>query len=161
MILGLSTSTYTFIHVLISLVAIATGLIVLFGMISGKRLDSMTALFLFTTVLTSMTGFGFPIDHGITPGIKVGIISLIMLAIAILARYALHLTGVWRAIYVITAAISLYLNVFVLIVQSFGKIAALKALAPTQSEPPFLIAQVVVLVIFVVLTVLAVKRFRV
>ncbi len=160
MILGMSTATYTFIHVLISLIGIASGLIVMYGFLTGKRLDSLTALFLTTTVLTSVTGFGFPFEH-LLPSHKVGIISLIVLAIAITARYVFHLAGSWRWIYVVTAAMALYLNVFVLIVQSFEKVPALKALAPTQSEPPFLVAQVIVLVIFVVLTILAVKRFRI
>jgi len=158
-ILGLPAATYTLIHVLISLVGIASGFVVLFGMIGGKRLDGMTALFLTTTVLTSVTGLGFPNDH-ITPGIKLGILSLIALAIAILARYALRLAGPWRTTYVITSAIALYFNVFVLVVQSFEKIPALKALAPTQKEPPFAIAQGLVLVAFIVLMILAVKGFR-
>jgi hypothetical protein len=158
-ILGMPAATYTLIHVLISLVGIASGLVVLYGMIGGKRLDGMTALFLTTTVLTSVTGFGFPNDH-ITPGIKVGILSLVVLAIAIVARYALHLAGGWRTTYVITAMIALYFNCFVLVVQSFEKISALKALAPTQKEPPFAIAQGVVLIAFIVLTIYAVKGFR-
>jgi hypothetical protein len=160
MILGLSTATYTLIHVLISLVGIASGLVVLFGLISGKRLDGMTALFLTTTVLTSVTGFGFPMGDQISPAVKVGIISLVVLAIAIAARYAFHLAGGWRMTYVITASIALYFNCFVLVVQSFEHIAALKVLAPTQKEPPFAIAQGIVLVIFIVLTILAVKKFR-
>ena len=158
MILGMSTATYTLIHVLISLVGIASGLVVAFGLPGGKRLDRWTSLFLVTTVLTSVTGFGFPFEH-LSPAHKVGIISLIVLAIAILARYVFHLAGAWRWIYVITAMIALYLNVFVLVVQSFQKIPALKALAPTQSEPPFLVAQVVVLLLFVVLTIVSAKKF--
>lgn len=158
-ILGMPAATYTLIHVLISLVGIASGFVVLFGMIGGKRLDGMTALFLTTTVLTSVTGFGFPNDH-ITPGIKIGILSLVVLAIAILARYALHLAGPWRTTYVITAMIAQYFNVFVLVVQSFEKIPAVKALAPAQKEPPFAIAQGLVVVAFIVLTIFAVKGFR-
>jgi hypothetical protein len=160
MILGMSTATYTFIHVLISLVGIVSGLIVMYGLLTGKRLDGLTALFLTTTVLTSVTGFGFPFEH-LLASHKVGIISLIILAIAIAARYVFHLAGSWRWIYVVTAAMALYLNVFVLVFQAFLKVPALKALAPTQSEPPFLVAQVAVLVIFVVLTILAAKRFRI
>ena len=160
MILGMSTATYTFIHVVISLVGIFSGLVVMYGLLTGKRLDGLTALFLTSTVLTSVTGFGFPFDH-LLPSHKVAIISLIVLAIAILARYVFHLAGSWRWIYVVGAGVALYLNVFVLVVQSFEKAPALKALAPTQSEPPFLVAQIVVLVIFVVLTILAVKRFRI
>jgi hypothetical protein len=159
MILGMSLSTFTLVHVMISLVGIGSGLIVLFGMLSGKRPDGWTALFLTTTVLTSATGFLFPFDH-LLPSHKVGIISLVMLAVAILARYGLHLAGAWRSIYVVTAVIALYLNVFVLVVQGFLKVHALNALAPTQSEPPFLIAQLVVMALFIVLTIFAVKKFR-
>jgi len=112
-----------------------------------------------TTALTSITGFGFPFDH-LLPSHKVGIISLVVLAIAIRARYALHLAGAWRWIYVVSAAIALYLNVFVLVVQAFEKAPALRALAPTQSEPPFLVAQLVVMAIFIVLAIFAVKKFR-
>jgi hypothetical protein len=160
MILGMSTSTYTFVHVLISLVGIGSGFVVLYGMLSGKRLDGWTAIFLTSTVLTSATGFGFPFDH-LLPSHKVGIISLVVLALAILGRYAMHLAGVWRSVYVVSAAVALYLNVFVAVVQSFEKVPALKALAPTQTEMLFVIAQVVVLLIFVGLTILAAKKFHV
>jgi hypothetical protein len=160
MILGMPTATYTFLHVLISLVGIGSGLIVMFGFLNGKRLDGMNTLFLITTVLTSITGFGFPFDH-LLPSHKVGIISLIVLAIAISARYVFNLAGAWRWVYVVGASIALYLNVFVLVVQSFLKVPALNALAPTQKEPPFLVAQIVVMLIFIGLTILAVKRFRV
>jgi hypothetical protein len=156
---GLPAATYALIHVLISLVGIASGFVVLFGMIGGKRLNGMTALFLTTTVLTSVTGFFFPF-HGVTPAIKLGVLSLIVLAIAIVARYGLHLAGPWRTTYVISAAIAQFFNTFVLVVQSFEKIPALKALAPTQKEPPFAIAQGLVLVAFIVLTIYAVKGFR-
>src|SRR5229473_2338940 len=159
MILGMTTATYTLIHVLISLVGIGSGAVVMYGLLGGKRLDRWTALFLATTVLTSVTGFGFPFDH-LLPSHKVAIISLVALAIAIVARYPLHLAGTWRRTYVISAAIALYLNTFVLVVQSFEKVPALKALAPTQKEPPFAIAQGTVLVAFIVLTIFAVKGFR-
>jgi hypothetical protein len=158
-ILGMPAATYTLIHVLISLVGIASGFVAIYGLIGGKRLDRMTALFLTTTVLTSVTGFLFPF-HGVTPAINLGILSLVVLAIAVAARYALHLTGPWRTTYVITAMIAQYFNCFVLVVQSFEKIPALKSLAPTQKEPPFAIAQGLVLVAFVVLTIYAVKGFR-
>ena len=158
MILGMTTATYTLIHVVISLVGIASGFVVAFGLLGGKRLDGWTVLFLVTTVATSVTGFGFPFEH-LSPAHKVGIISLVALAVAILARYAFHLAGAWGRIYVITAMIALYLNVFVLVVQSFEKVPPLKAVAPTQSEPPFLVAQVVVLVLFVVLTIISAKKF--
>jgi hypothetical protein len=160
MIFGMTLGTYTFLHVLISLVGIGSGLIVIFGLLTGKRLDGWTALFLVTTVLTSMTGFGFPFDH-LLPSHKVGIISLVILALTIPARYVFHLAGRWRWIYVVGAAMALYLNVFVAVVQAFLKVPALKTLAPTQKEPPFLIAQLVVLLVFVGLTILAAKRFHV
>ena len=159
MMLGMSLSTFTTVHVIISLVGIGSGLIVLFGLFSAKRLNGWTALFLLTTVLTSVTGFGFPFTH-ITPGHKVGVISLVVLAITLLARYSFHMLGKWRWIYVVTAVIALYLNVFVLVVQSFEKVPALRAMAPTQSEPPFLVAQLVVMAIFIVLTIFAVKKFH-
>lgn len=150
---------YTMIHTLISLIAIFTGFVVVFGMLTDKRLDGWTKWFLITTVLTSVTGFFFPF-HGFTPAIGLGIISLVVLAVAIYARYPRQLTGHWRWIYVITAVIALYFNVFVGVVQSFEKIAALHALAPTQTEPPFKFTQLVVLAIFVVLTIAAAIRFR-
>jgi hypothetical protein len=150
--------TFTLIHVGISLIAIVAGFVVVFGLIAGKRLSGWTAFFLLTTIATSVTGFGFPIK-GVTPGIVLGVISLVVLAIAVYARYAGRLKGVWRLVYVVTAVIALYLNFFVLIVQSFQKVPALAALAPTQSEPPFVVAQVVALVVFIALGVLAGKRF--
>lgn len=159
MVLGMSLSTFTLVHVVISLVGIGSGIIVLFGMLSGKRFDGGTAIFLLSTALTSVSGFFFPFTH-LLPSHKVGIISMVVLAVAILARYAMHLAGVWRSIYVVTALIALYLNVFVLVVQAFLKAPALHAMAPTGSEPPFLVAQVLVLVIFIVLTIFAVKKFR-
>jgi glucose-6-phosphate-specific signal transduction histidine kinase len=140
-------------------VAIASGIIVLFGMLGSKRLNGLTALFLLTTVLTSVTGFGFPFTH-LSPAHKLGIISLVVLAIALLARYSFHMAGSWRWIYVVTAVMALYLNVFVLVVQSFEKVPALHALAPTQTEGPFKIAQLGVLVLFLVLTVMAVRKFH-
>ena len=157
MILGLITLTK--VHVVISLVAIVSGLFVAFGLLTAKRFNGLTAFFLVTTVATSVTGFFFPF-HGFTPAIGVGKASLVVLAVAIFARYGRQLTGAWRRIYVVTAMIALYLNVFVLIVQLFQKVPELRALAPTQSEPPFLVAQLVALALFVVLTTFAVKRFR-
>ena len=147
-------------HVAVSLVGIVSGGVVLVGLLSNDRLDRWTALFLATTVATSVTGFCFFPFDGFTPGQAIGIISIVFLALAIYSRYARQIAGGWRKTYVITAVVSLYLNVFVLIVQSFRKIPALKAAAPTQSEPPFKIAQSVVLVLFVVAGILAVKRFR-
>jgi hypothetical protein len=159
MIFGMTTATFTLIHVGLSLVGIVSGLVVIFGMLNGKRLDGWTALFLATTVATSATGFGFHVDH-IMPSHIVAILSLVMLAIAIVARYALGLTGAWRWIYVVSAVIALYLNVFVLVVQSFEKVPAIKALAPTQKEPPFLVAQLIVMALFIGLGTVAAKRFR-
>ncbi len=152
-------STFTLIHVLISLVGIGAGLVVTFGLLTSMRLDNWTLLFLATTLATSVTGFLFPF-HGFTPAIGVGILSVILLTVAIVARYVFHLQGFWRWAYVASALIAFYFNVFVLIVQSFQKIGALKALAPTQTEPPFAIAQAAALLIFVVLGSLAVRRFR-
>ena len=152
--------TFTQIHVAISLVAILSGLVVMFGLFASKRLDRWTAFFLATTVATSVTGFFFPF-HGFTPAIGVGIVSLVVLAVAIFARYARHLAGAWRWMYVVTAIIALYLNVFVLIVQLFQKVPTLKALAPTQSEPPFAATQLVVLVLFIAITIVSAIKFRI
>jgi hypothetical protein len=152
-------AAFTLVHVAISLIGILTGLIVAFGLLSAKRLDGMTAVFLITTVLTSVTGYFFPF-HGFKPSYVVGAISLLVLAIAIYARYSRHMAGGWRRAYVITGMIALYLNCFVLVAQLFMKVPALNALAPTGSEPPFLIAQIIVMVIFIIWTVLAVKKFR-
>ena len=159
MVLGMSLSTFTLLHVIISLAGIGSGLIVLFGLLNDKRLDGWTAIFLTTTVLTSLTGFLFPFE-GLKPSYIVGGISLVVLAIAIWARYEGRLAGASRWIYVVSAAVALYLNCFVAVVQAFLKIPALHALAPTGSEPPFLIAQTVVLAIFVWLTWRAAKRFH-
>ena len=159
MVLGMPLKTYTLIHVVISLIAIVLGVIVLIGMMRAKKLERLTWYFLVTTAFTSITGFGFGLDP-LLPSHIVGLISLTVLVIAIVARYVMGMAGKSRAIYVITAVIALYLNVFVLVVQGFEKVAALKALAPTQKEPPFLIAQLVVMALFVVLGILAVKKFR-
>lgn len=150
---------YTIIHTLISLAGIFSGLVVMFGMLAGKRLDGWTKWFLITTVLTSVTGFAFPF-HGFTPAYTVGAISLVVLGLAIFARYRRQLAGPWRWLYVIGAMIALYLNVFVGIVQAFLKIPALHAIAPTQTEPPFQITQLVTLGLFVLLTIIAAVRFR-
>ena len=150
---------YTVIHTLISLAGIFTGFVVLFGLLAGKRLDGWTKWFLITTVATSVTGFGFPLHHFGAPHV-VGIISLVVLAVTIYARYPRRLVGAWRWIYVVGALIALYFNVFVGVVQAFQKIPALNAVAPTQTEPPFAITQLVVLALFVVLTIVATIRFR-
>jgi len=159
MILGMSTATYTVLHVVLSLLGIVSGFVVIFGLIRNRRLDSWTSVFLASTALTSISGFGFPFEH-LLPSHKVGIVSLLVLAVTIPARYVFHLTGRWRSTYVVGAAIALYLNVFVFVVQAFLKVPALKALAPTQTEPPFVVAQLMVLSVFIALSVLAVKRFR-
>ena len=159
MIAGLSIENFTILHTAISLVAIASGLMVLAGMFRARSLPGWTALFLVTTVLTSVTGFMFPIN-GLTPAIVFGVISIVILAIALMALYVKHLSGAWRWIYVTTALAALYFNVFVLIVQSFQKVPALQKLAPTQSEPPFSVTQGVVLVAFLVLGTMAARRFR-
>ena len=159
MIVGLSIENFTNLHVAISLIAIVSGLIVLVGMLRAQRLPGWTALFLVTTILTSVTGFMFPIS-GLTPAIVFGLISIVILAIALTALYLKGLAGAWRWIYVTTALIALYLNVFVLIVQSFQKVPALQKLAPTQSGPPFQIVQGVVLAAFLILGIMATRRFR-
>src|ERR1700694_3413838 len=157
MIFGMTT--FTFVHVVLSLIGIFSGFIVMFGPVAAKRLDGWTATFLVSTVATSVTGFLFPF-HRFLPSHAVGIVSLLVLAVALLARYALRLAGAWRWAYVISAMIVLYLNVFVLIAQAFQKVPALKAMAPTQSEPPFLLTQVLVMAIFVALAIFAAIRFR-
>jgi hypothetical protein len=150
---------FTLLHVVLSLVGIGSGFVVLLGLFAGKRLDRWTALFLATTVATSATGFLFPVQH-FMPSHAVGILSLVALAVAIVARYLRHLVGAWRPTYVASAVLALYLNMFVLIVQLFLKVPVLHALAPAQTEPPFLIAQLVVLVAFTVSGIWAAIRFR-
>jgi hypothetical protein len=159
MILGMSIPAFTLLHVIITLIAIGSGLIAVGGMFASHRLPGTTALFLFTTVLTSVTGFLFPI-HGFTPALGVGIVSCVILAVALFAYYGKQLTGAYRWIYVVAATASLYLNVFVVVVQSFIKVAALNALAPTQSEPPFVIAQISVMLIFILIGIIATIKFR-
>jgi len=147
-------------HTLISLVGIASGLVVAYGLLTARRLDGWTSIFLWTTVMTSVTGFMLPADR-ILPSHIVGAISLVVLAITFYARYGRQLAGAWRVIYVATAMTALYLNVFVLVAQLFLKVPALKVVAPTQSEPPVVVAQSIVLVLFVVLTIAAASRFRI
>jgi len=151
-------SAFTLFHVALSLIGILSGFVVLGGFLTAKRSNGWTALFLVTTVLTSVTGFLFPF-HKFLPSHAVGIVSLLVLAVTIPALYVFYLSGPWRLTYVIGAVIALYLNVFVLIAQLFMKVPGLKALAPTQSEAPFLGTQVVVMLIFIVLGILAAKRF--
>lgn len=159
MVLGMTLAMYTAVHVALSLIGIGSGLVVLFGLLKGKNFPGWTGLFLATTVATSVTGFGFPVAHFL-PSHGVAILSLIALAVAIAALYKFHLAGRWRRAYVICAVVALYFNCFVLVVQSFEKVPALKALAPTQTEPPFAIAQLAVLALFVYAGIQAVRRFR-
>ena len=160
MVLGLSLSTFTLLHVILSLAGIGSGFVVVYGLLNSKRLDGWTAIFLITTALTSLTGFLFPFE-GFKPAYVLGALSLLVLAIASFARYSRSLAGGWRSTYVITAAFALYFNCFVAVVQAFMKVPALHALAPTGSEPPFAVAQVVVLAIFIWLTYRAARRFLV
>jgi len=159
MVLGMSLATFTQLHVVISLIGIVSGLIVVFGMLGGKLLHGWNGTFLAATVLTSVTGFFFPFEH-LLPSHKVGILSLVILTIALIARYVFNLAGGWRRTYVITATLALYLNVFVLVVQSFLKVPALHALAPEGKEPPFLVAQLILMAIFIGLGVGAANKFR-
>ena len=158
--MSLGLTIFTCVHVVISLVGIATGLVVAYGFLTAKRLEVWTAIFLTTTILTSVTGFLFPIER-FTPALALGILSLLVLAVAVVARYAVHLAGAWRPIYVVSAVIALYFNVFVLVVQLFQKVRALHALAPTQSEPPFLVTQIIVLALFVAIAIGGAIRFHV
>jgi len=152
-------SAFTFFHVVLSLVGIGAGFVVVYGLLASKRLDGWTALFLTTTVATSVTGFLFPF-HGFLPSHALGIVSLIVLAVAMLARYRFGLAGGWRRTYAITAVVAQYLNVFVLIVQLFRKVPALNAIAPAQSEPPFQITQLIGLILFTTLAIGGAIKFR-
>jgi hypothetical protein len=155
----MSTATFTTVHVIISLIGIVSGIVVVLGWLGGRQSAGWAALFLATTVLTSVTGFFFH-SASFGPPHVVGVISLVVLAAAILALYVFHLAGFWRWVYIIGATMALYLNAFVGVVQAFQKLPFLQPLAPTQSEPPFLIAQIAVLALFVVLGFLALKRFH-
>jgi hypothetical protein len=164
MILGMSLATFVLVHVVISLIAIVAGLIVMFGMLGSRSQPGLTAIFLLFTILTSATGFVIPpfVFEKLLPSHLFGILSFILLAIACIALYGMKLAGAWRWIYVLTALISLYLNVFVLVVQSFLKIPALTALAPGNppAGPIFAVAQGLVLVFFVVMIIGVWRRFR-
>jgi hypothetical protein len=161
MVLGMSLANFTMVHVIISLIGIVSGIIVMFGMLGSKRMPGLTAIFLLSTILTSATGFGFPFTQ-LLPSHMVGILSLVLLAIACIALYAMRLAGPWRWIYVVTALASLYLNVFVGVIQAFLKIPTLHALAPSvpPSEPPFAVIQGLVLLFFVIVIIGAWRRFR-
>jgi hypothetical protein len=157
--MSLGLAIFTFAHVLISLIGIAAGSVVAYGLLTAKQLDRWTAVFLWTTLLTSVTGFMFPV-HKFMPSHVLGIISIVVLGLAFPARYKFRLAGGWRSTYVITAMIAFYLNVFVLVLQLFKRVPVLHVLAPTQSEKPFKVTQIAVLTIFVVVSVLATIRFR-
>jgi hypothetical protein len=160
MILGVfDLHAYTILHVIISLIAIAAGFVVVFGMLRSQHMEGWTATFLITTILTSLTGFAFPFLK-FTPAHAVGAISMVVLLLACLAFYFYRLAGNWRWIYVVGAVAALWFNVFVLIVQAFQKVSVLQPLAPTQSEPPFQIVQGLVLVAFIVLGWLAARRYH-
>ena len=167
MILGMSVAAFTQLHVIISLIAIISGIIVAISMLNARLMPGMTTLFLITTVATSVTGFMFPtpvdaprVLGSLDPAKVIGLISLIFLALAIIGLYSYKLAGAWRGLYVISAIIALYFNCFVLVVQSFQKIAFFHALAPTQKEPPFAVAQGILLIVFVGLGIAAFKKFR-
>jgi hypothetical protein len=159
MILGMSLPTLTLVHVILSLIGIVAGLLVVYGLLQGELWAGWTHLFLLTTVLTSATGYLFPVSH-VMPSHIVGAISLVLLAIAMVALYGRLLAGGWRRTFVICSVAALYLNVFVLVVQAFLKVPALHALAPKGSEPPFAVVQLIVLAAFVGLGIKAAKRFR-
>jgi hypothetical protein len=161
MVLGMSLATFTLVHVVISLIAIAAGLLVMFGLLGSNRMPGMTAIFLLFTILTNATGFLFPFTQ-LLPSHIIAIIGLVLLAIACLALYGMKLAVAWRWIYVVTAMLSLYLNIFVLVIQSFLKIPVLHALAPSvpPSEPPFAAVQGLVLLFFVVVIIGSIRRFR-
>jgi hypothetical protein len=159
MILGMSVPAFTAFHVALSLIGLLSGLIILLGMLNDRRLPGWTALFLVTTIATSATGFLFH-SASFGPPHIVGVISLIVLAVAVAALYIYHLSGAWRSAYVATALFAFYLNAFVGVVQAFQKIAFLHAFAPQGSEPPFLVAQAALLVLFVLAGVLSLRRFH-
>ena len=156
---GIPTGLFLQFHIFISLIGILAGFVVLYGLLTGRPFAGWTALFLAATVLTGVTGFPLP-PFGFDPARAVGVILLVLLAIAVAALYAFHLAGAWRWIYIASAVAALYLNVFVGVTQSFQKLSFLQPLAPTQSEPPFLIAQLAVLTLFVAFAVLAMIRFH-
>jgi hypothetical protein len=164
MVLGMSLATFTLVHVIISLIGIASGLVVMFGLLGSRPMPGLTAIFLLFTILTNATGFLFPFTR-LLPSHIIAILSLVLLAIACIALYAMRLSGVWRPIYVVTAMISLYLNIFVLVIQSFLKVPSLQALAPSvppnpPSGPVFAVVQGIVLVFFVLVIIGAWRRFR-
>jgi len=159
MILGLNLAQFTFLHVFLSLVGIATGIFLIFGFLNSLRLSILTSLFFVTTILTSVTGFFYPFK-GVTPGIVLGVLSLIALLLAIVALYVKKLEGIWRPTYVVTICLAFYFNFFVLVAQAFAKVPALHSFAPKQASPGFALAQAVVLLVFILLTIRSVKKFH-
>jgi len=159
MMLGLSLTAFTQLHVIISLVAIVSGLVALVAFARGHWLATTTHAFLWTTLATTLTGFLFPFN-GFTPAIGTGIVSSVVLALAFWALYGSKLQGRARAVYAVTAVTSLYLNLFVLVVQGFLKVPALHALAPQGNEPPFAAAQGVVLLACVALGYVSLRKAR-
>ncbi|MGA2850832.1 MAG: hypothetical protein ABSE46_17675 [Terracidiphilus sp.] len=149
----------TYLHVFLSVVGLGAGIFVILGFLSSKRFSILTAAFLFSTVLTSLTGFIFPY-HGVTPGIVIGVLSLIVLVLAIYALYVNKLAGDWRATYVVSACVALYFNFFVLVAQAFDKVKVLHSIAPSQTSPGFGIAQAVLLLLFILLTTRSIKKFH-
>ncbi|HEY2876861.1 MAG TPA: hypothetical protein VGJ56_33420 [Reyranella sp.] len=161
MILGLSIPTFTLLHVLLSVVGIAAGLIVVERLLRNRALGLSNTIFLVATILTAASGFLFPSrSAAFTPAQTLGMISLAMLLIAVVALYVGNLIGAWRWIYVVAAVVALYFNVFVGVVQSFAKVGRLRMLAPTQTEPPFLLTQGAVLLFFLIVAVIALRRFQ-
>lgn len=159
MILGMSLAGFTVFHLVLSMIAIAVGFVVAGGLLASNRLPGWTLWFLVLTILTSATGFLFPFTT-LLPSHIVAIISLVLLAVAVYALYGKGLAGVWRAVYIVTAMLALWFNVFVLIAQSFQKVALLNVYAPTGAEPPFAITQGIVLVFFIGLIILSLRKFR-
>src|SRR6202453_3253897 len=159
MILGFSMVQFTYLHVFLSLVGIGAGVFIVFGLLTSRRLSILATLFLLTTVATSLTGFLFPFN-GITPGIILGVLSLIVLVLAIVALYVKKLDGPWRGVYAVSACVAFYFNFFVLIAQSFAKVPALHSFAPTQQSPGFAVTEGVVLLVFILLTIRAYKKFH-
>lgn len=157
--MGFDLPTFTLIHVVISVIGVIAGLVVVGGLMAGARMEGWTAVFLAATVLTSATGFMFPFT-AVSPAHVVGGISLLVLAVCLAARYGMQMTGRWRATYVATAVLALYLNVFVLMVQLFTKTPPLASLAPTQKEAPFAVTQSIILALFVLLGWAALRGFR-
>jgi len=158
MILGLSLAQFTFLHVALSLIGIGAGFFVMFGLLKSIELRLLTALFFLSTIGTSLTGFLFP-NKTVTPGIVLGVLSMIVLILALFAQYGKKLAGVWRGVYVVSVCLAFYFNMFVLVAQAFAKVPALKAAAPTMASPAFGLAQLALLLIFVLLTIRAVKRY--